>query len=407
MPERHSTAPSSSGKPAKPEKPTPDFPLYAHAAGYWAKRIRGRVHYFGRWDDPNGALDNYNAQKDALHSGRKPREAIEGTTVKDLCNRFLAAKQGRVDAGELSPLSWKDYKDACDEIVAAFGKRRLLTDLGPDDFADLRKRLAAKCAPVRLGNSIQRIRSVFKYGYDVELLDRAIRFGPDFARPSRKVLRIERPRKDAKLFTADEVRRMIEAAGPQLRAMLLLAINAGMGNTDCATLPITALDLHRGFLDYPRPKTGIPRRAALWPETVAALKEALAERPTPKDEADAGLCFITKYGHRWARVVMTPTKTGYRVSQDDAVSKETRKLLDQLGIEGHRNFYALRHTFRTVADGAKDQPVADHIMGHEVAHMSSVYREGIDDARLKAVADHVHAWLFGGVETPDTEAKAE
>ena len=50
---------------------------------------------------------------------------------------------------------------------------------------------------------------------------------------------------------------------------------------------------------------------------------------------------------------------------------------------------------RTVADGAKDQPAADHVMGHEVAHMSSVYREDISDARLAAVADHVRAWLFG------------
>lgn len=33
-------------------------------------------------------------------------------------------------------------------------------------------------------------------------------------------------------------------------------------------------------------------------------------------------------------------------------------------------------------------------MGHEVAHMSSAYRETISDARLRAVADHVRAWLF-------------
>jgi hypothetical protein len=35
-------------------------------------------------------------------------------------------------------------------------------------------------------------------------------------------------------------------------------------------------------------------------------------------------------------------------------------------------------------------------MGHEVPHMSSVYRETISDERLRAVADHVRAWLFGG-----------
>jgi integrase len=77
-----------------------------------------------------------------------------------------------------------------------------------------------------------------------------------------------------------------------------------------------------------------------------------------------------------------------------------RKLLRKLGINGHRNFYTLRHTFRTVADESKDQPAVDFIMGHEVPHMSAVYRETISDARLRAVADHVRAWLLPSEPTP-------
>ncbi len=73
-----------------------------------------------------------------------------------------------------------------------------------------------------------------------------------------------------------------------------------------------------------------------------------------------------------------------------------RKLLGSLGINGrHRlGFYTLRHTFRTIADEAKDQPACDYAMGHESPHMSSHYRETIGDARLRAVTDHVHGWLF-------------
>jgi integrase len=74
-----------------------------------------------------------------------------------------------------------------------------------------------------------------------------------------------------------------------------------------------------------------------------------------------------------------------------------RKLLNALGMNGHRNFYALRHTFRTIADEARDQPACDHIMGHESPHMSTVYRERISDERLKAVSGHVRVWLFGDV----------
>jgi integrase len=369
-----------SGKPAKPYA---EFPLFAHATGQWAKKIRGRMYYFGPWNDPDAALAKYDAEKEDLHAGRTPRPAPSTLTVKDVANAFLNAKQDAREAGELSPRTWADYRSIMDMLVEGMGKHRSVTALDPQDFAALKKKLAKRNGPHRMCTVIQVIRCAFKHAYESGSLDRPMRFGPAFKRTSKKTLRLHRAKQGAKLFTADEIRRLIDAAGPSMRAMVLLGINCGFGNADCGTLPLSALDLENGMIDYPRPKTGLPRRCALWPETAQAIQEAIAKRPARKEEKDAGLVFITKYGTSWSK-------------EDNAgpVTQEMRKLLNRLGINGHRSFYTLRHTFRTVADESKDQPAVDFIMGHEVPHMSAVYRETISDVRLRAVAHHVREWLF-------------
>ena len=373
---------------AKPNKPHPEFPLFPHATGRWAKKIRGRLHYFGPWADPDAAVTKYLEQKDALHAGLTPRPDTRALTIKDLANHFLNAKQAIVDTGELSPRTWVEYKAATDLVVSKLGKQRLVVDLHADDFARLRKHMARTWGPHRLAKMIQYVRSVFKHGYDATLMDRPIRFGPGFARPSKKTMRLHRAGQGAKLFTADQVRRLFAAATPTVRAMILLGINCGFGNADVGNLPMTALDLDGGWVEFPRPKTGINRRCPLWPETVQAVRSAIAVRPKPKRRDDAGLVFITKHGGCWAR------------DEDPGViSKEMAKLLKALGINGRKGlgFYTLRHTFRTVADESKDQPAVDFIMGHEVQHMSSVYRETISETRLRAVVEHVRTWLFEGM----------
>jgi hypothetical protein len=69
-------------------------------------------------------------------------------------NEYLNEKDSRVEAGELSARTRAGYKEATGLIVKAFGKRRRVADLRPEDFADLRKRMAqtwmgpAEAAPV-------------------------------------------------------------------------------------------------------------------------------------------------------------------------------------------------------------------------------------------------------------------
>jgi integrase len=388
MTESNSTQSAGSGKSvrAKPAKPYPGFPLYPHPAGYWAKKIRGRMHYFGRWEDgPDPALQKYLDQKDDLHAGRTPRAERDELTVKGAVNVFLVARRARVEAGELAEITWRQYKDACDMLIATLRGRRRVADLGPEHFATLRRKMASRWGPVRLRVMIAYVKSIFKFALASGRIDRPVAFGPDFIPPSKKVMRLHRAQRGPRLFTAEEIRRLLAGAGVQLRAMTFLGINGGLGNTDCGRLPQSALDLDGGWLDFARPKTGIPRRVPLWPETVEAVKEALAKRPAPRHPRDAGLVFMTAYGRPWARD-----------TSDSPLSRQFSRLLRRLKIDGRRglNFYGLRHTFRTVADESRDQPACDYLMGHSRDDMASAYRERISDARLREVAEYVRRWLF-------------
>ena len=238
---------------ARPQKPYPDFPLSPHASGTWQKKIRGKIHYFGRWgrivcgtmvriegDGWREALDLYKAQADDLHAGRTPRTPTDPFAVADLCNHFLTSKKRKVDAAEMSSRMFDEYKLTTDRLVSKFGKNRLVADLVADDFASLRADLAKQYGPVRLGNEIQKVRTVFKHALGQGLIEKPGRLGDEFKKPSKNVLRKHRNSVGKRMFEANELRRLIVAADNPLKAMILLGINAAFGNADCGHLPRAA-----------------------------------------------------------------------------------------------------------------------------------------------------------------------
>jgi integrase len=363
----------------KPKKPHTDYPLFPHATRRWAKKVRGKLEYFGPWEDPDGALNNWLDQKDDLLAGRKPRAKSNDPQVRDAANHFLTHKEDLVQSGELSPLTFDRYKRTCAVVVEAFGRNRLIADLGPLDFQELRKRLSKNNGPVALGNEIQIVRSLFKFAYEVDLIDRPVKFGPAFKKPSAKTLRQNRAAKGDRSLKSAEVRAMLDTATPNMKAMILLGLNAGLGNTDVALLEPRHID--DGWLTYPRPKTGTMRRAPLWPETIEALSQL-------ETGLDSRLVFTGRRG-----VDYIGNCKGYRVTQEfDRVAKKA-------GVTGH-TFYDCRRTFQTIGEGANDLSAVQHIMGHAAGRddMSATYRQSVDDERLQAVVDHIRDWLFGNSE---------
>jgi len=163
----------------KLSKPRPDFPLFPHATDRWAKKVRGKLHYFGKVStDPRGeaALELWLDQKDALLAGRIPRKRNDDErTLEDVCDSFLATKECLKDSGEISPRTFADYFATCGRLLDHFGKDRIVIpeELTPDDFGKYRAELARTRGPVALGNELVRVRMVFKFADEEGLIPNA------------------------------------------------------------------------------------------------------------------------------------------------------------------------------------------------------------------------------------------
>ncbi len=417
-------------KPNTPDKPYADFPLFAHQTGRWAKKILGKIRFYGRWGRSAGGkvvpVENVKSSAAAAlkefqrcwpyHSQGREAPAIDAgeyVTLADLVNSFLSNKKNRLQSGELSAHSFSEYYRTCDKLIESLGRDRRVDDLRPDDFESLRKSMGAGCNLVTLKSKINRARVVFKFAYDSRLIDRPVEFGQSFDRPSTMKLRAAKNASGPNLFSRDELLMILAAlegkpvavpdeadpvkwpASAVMRAMVLLGLNAGFGNTDCANLPQTAVKLESGWIEFPRPKTAIRRRIPLWTETTAAITQAVLQRPEAADPEDSNLCFLTERGTRFVRVQTSKTDEDRHVTIN-SLSRRFEQLLSALKIGQRKGagFYTLRHIFETIAGGSKDQVAVNAIMGHVDSSMADAYREKIDDDRLRAVVDHVRAWLW-------------
>lgn len=344
------------------QKPYPDFPLFAHASGQWCKKIKGRHHYFGVLADPDAALETYLAERDYLQAGVTP--PIQADTLAELLDLFLGEKNQQLDAGEISRDTYKEYEATCDVIAACLNKNRPLQTLALEDFTTLRKALSKRkdgkqYSPVTLKRRLTIARMVFTLAQE---MGHILPFKRALKTPTKLVIRKQQRGRDAKLYTASQIRQLVKSADDQLAAMILLGINAGFGPKDCAVLPSVAIKGE--WCNFPRPKTEVDRRCPLWPETVTALK---------KFEFNAG----------WDRFSIAKAFTALAADHD---------------VPNH-GFYSLRRTFETIATTADvSQAVIDHIMGHTRGDMASVYRQKVFDSRLRKCADHVRSWYLGSIE---------
>ena len=129
----------------KPAKPYLSFPFTPHNNGQWCKKIRGKLHFFGVWEDTDAALEKYLRVATDLHAGREPRSptlSADAVTVKQICNHYLTYQHRRSQSGEIGPRWFEDCRTVLESLASFVGPGRLASDVSPDDSLRYRQKFA-------------------------------------------------------------------------------------------------------------------------------------------------------------------------------------------------------------------------------------------------------------------------
>ena len=410
--------------PPKTVKPRKDFPLTPHhRSGQWCKKVRGKIYYFGKLDDPDAALKKWVEQKDYLLAGLVPPSRVklppatapedafaktdgDALLLRDLTNHYLSDSQERLEQGEIQTATFLDRNAACERLFDFFDRYRAVESLTPVDFAAFRSHLATakkrkkhqggrrlkkkNVSLLTLRNRIRDSRAIFIWGYKKRLFETPLEklWLESFELPNGSAISREANEKLIEPLTSAELRGMLDHASPMFKTLLLLGINGGLGNTDVSRIERRHLSSDFTWLNLPRQKTGKRRKIPLWPETTKAILALLGKTSSRKKLKQTERLFISASGKE-----LTTKRS------KDLVGQAFSRLAKRLKI--HRpgvNFYQLRHLFQTIGDETGDFIAVSFLMGHSEKSISDDYRNTPSTERLLRVTEHIRKWLL---ETPE------
>lgn len=369
--------------------PDPDCPLWLHPTGRWTVKRKRRQFYFGK--DAKAARKLWETGKQWYEAGQLPPERQDVPRVRDLLNAFLTDREQTLEAGDLVRKTFIDYMAVSTSMSDHFGRHTPIDEAFTLERLKAYRNHVAKrlVSPTSLGAHLGKVRTILLWGFEHRIVNTPIATGDTLKPPRLRRVREYKRGQGHRFLEPVEIRKVLEVAGPVWKAATLLGVNCGFGNTDIARLRVRDIDLEGGWIEYPRPKTGVMRRCPLWPETAEAVREALKARPKLTKPENRELVFLTPCGHPLVRV----TENGAVV---DAVPENFDRILRKAGVKRPGvSFYALRHSFRSAATRVRDREAADLIMGHSRGDMAETYIEFFPDERLVEVSDGVRAWVFG------------
>lgn len=126
------------------------------------------------------------------------------------------------------------------DVMGPMGRAEKITT---EHFAAYKRHLVEKrkLGPHRLATTIQYIRACFNYAVEQGWIERVI-YGAEFVPPNtdpeaiaKRKIRAGQDVDDEPIYTAPQLRWLLQRATKPFRAMILLALNCGIGPSDYAS----------------------------------------------------------------------------------------------------------------------------------------------------------------------------
>ncbi|MHC4863177.1 MAG: tyrosine-type recombinase/integrase [Planctomycetota bacterium] len=340
------------------------FPLTLHSTGQYCKKIKGKMHYFGK--DKKQALERYLEQAAFLHNGKA--EMLNTTngnmTLKSLCNIYLQHQQAKAASAEITIRHYADQSSCLKKFMSFIGQHRKISEISSLDLQNYKRKLKrAYNSAHRINLSISIMKTMFHWARKNDVLDHIPNVD---AVSSAKIIHKQRH-----VFTSEETRRLFDCADVQMKAMIWLGLNCGFGCTDCAELRWSDLDPANGRVKLARGKTGVSRDLPLWPETIQSLENI------PKS---AKSVFSTAKEKPLIRTTYQTNRDGSgKYSNINLVTSRFCKLMKKTGIQAPKGtgFYTLRRTAATIAARSGDPFAVQRLLGHADLKMATRYVQDV------------------------------
>ncbi len=319
-------------------------------------RFRGRRHrQFGGYtkEQARNTLAKVRAELLDVASGFKKApvdDVLFETFGADFIERYSKPNKRSWDRDELSF-----------DNLKRFFKGKVLTAITPEAIEGFKAKRRTEVSDSTTNRELAFLKTLFT---------KAVEWGKIEKSPAARVKKFREPASRERILTADETRRLLQAASSELCPVLITALGTGMRRGEILSLKWTDLDLVRGIIHVRTSKSGKPRQVPMSGAVAAALG------PLP---------------HRGEHVFHNPetgthvldVKTAFHAACGRA-KKDPNDKKDP-GITGVR-FHDLRHTALTwMLQSGADIVSVSKIAGHASIIMTQRYCHASPEMQRLAV----------------------